>query len=125
MSIGPATACISDALPFVNTSFTNSLNDLQSEEENNKSMVAGVLSNEESSNLKLNVDVSTMSIVDERKLSSSDALVAHININSIQNKFDELTSLNETLKSHVLIISDTKIDGSFQRGQFALSGYGR
>ena len=86
-------------------------------------MVEGVHANEESPNLNSNADFSTVRIVDDRKLNSSEALVTHITPNSIQNKFDQLKYLNETLKAHVLIIFKTKIDGSYPNSQFAFSGY--
>ena len=63
------------------------------------------------------------SIVDERKANSSEALIIHLNINSIQNKFEELKIPNEALKAHVLVISETKIDSSYPNSQFTLNGY--
>ena len=47
----------------------------------------------------------------------------HLNINSIQNKFDELKLLNRGLKSQVIILSETKIDSSYKSDQFRLQGY--
>lgn len=63
------------------------------------------------------------SIIEERQTNPSEALIIHLNINSLQNKFDELKILNETLKAHVLVISETKIDSSYPNKQFALDGY--
>ena len=63
------------------------------------------------------------SIVDERKTDSSEALIIHLNINSIQNKFEELKILNQAIKAHVLVISETKIDSSYPNSQFTLNGY--
>ena len=42
-------------------------------------------------------------------------IFAHININSIINKFDQL--------ANVLLISESKIDDSFPDSQFFLDGY--
>ena len=50
-------------------------------------------------------------------------LIVHLNINSIQNKFEELKSINKQLKSHIIFLSDTKIDGSYPNSQFNLEGY--
>ena len=36
-------------------------------------------------------------IVEERKRNSSGALIVHLNINSVQNKFEELKILNNSL----------------------------
>lgn len=49
--------------------------------------------------------------------------VAHLNINNIQNKFEELKLLNDELKAHILIASETKIDCSYPDDQFSLQGY--
>jgi hypothetical protein len=58
-------------------------------------------------------NLNTKSIIDERQTDSSEALIVHLNINSIQNKFEELKILNEKLKAHVISISETKIDSSY------------
>ena len=62
-------------------------------------------------------------IVDQRMRDSSAAFIAHLNINSIQNKFEELEMLNRSLKAQVLILSETKIDSSYPNSQFSLNGY--
>ena len=48
---------------------------------------------------------------------------AHLNINSIWNKFD---SLADIIKDNIdiLMISETKVDDSFLDGQFFLDGFG-
>ena len=63
------------------------------------------------------------SILEERRNNSSGALVAHLNINSIQNKLEELKLLNDELKAHIFIMSETKIDRSYPDDQFSLQGY--
>ena len=63
------------------------------------------------------------SILDLRKENSSNALLMHLNINSIQNKFEDLTILNRSLKAQILVISETKIDRSYPDSQFKLQGY--
>ena len=47
---------------------------------------------------------------------------AHLNINSLRNKFDLLT---DQIKGNVdvLVISETKLDDSFPTGQFKIPGY--
>lgn len=47
----------------------------------------------------------------------------HLNINSIQNKSEELQKMNDALKAHILVISETKIDSSYANSQFNLNGY--
>ena len=46
-----------------------------------------------------------------------------LNTNSVKNKYDELKRLNNEIKSHIIFISETKIDSSYPNGQFALSSY--
>ena len=49
-------------------------------------------------------------------------IFAHLNINSIRNKFE---LLSEQIKGNVdvLMISETKIDDSFPVGQFLIEGF--
>ena len=63
------------------------------------------------------------SIIDLRKENSSTALLMHLNINSIQNKFEDLNILNRSLKAQIMVISETKIDRSYPDSQFKLQGY--
>ena len=49
-------------------------------------------------------------------------ILAHLNINSIRNKFDLLTALVMG-KIDILLISETKINESFPSAQFRISGY--
>ena len=58
-----------------------------------------------------------------REKNSSNALLMYLNINSIQNKFEDLTILNRSLKAQILVISETKIDHSYPNSQFKLQGY--
>ena len=50
-------------------------------------------------------------------------IFAHLNINSIWNKFDRLSDM---IKGNidVLMISESKLDNSFPDGQFLIEGYG-
>ena len=49
--------------------------------------------------------------------------MGHLNINSIQNKFEELTATIKTIGAHVMFISETKIDSSYPNAQFSIPGY--
>lgn len=46
-----------------------------------------------------------------------------MNINSIQNKIDEVKIVNRELKSHIIFLTETKIDSSYPSSQFQLEGY--
>ena len=48
-------------------------------------------------------------------------IVAHLNINSLRNKFEFLIQQTEG-KIDILIISETKLDESFPVGQFLIKG---
>ena len=57
-----------------------------------------------------------------RKDNLNKLISAHLNINSIRNKFE---LLSEQIKGNVdvLMISETKIDDSFPVGQFLIEGF--
>lgn len=59
----------------------------------------------------------------ERQEHSNRILIFHLNINSLQNKFDELKLLNDKMKSQIIFLSETKIDKSYPNSQFTLTGY--
>ena len=58
-----------------------------------------------------------------RKDNLNKLIFAHLNINSIRNKFD---SLADIIKDNIdiLMISETKVDNSVPDGQFFLDGFG-
>ena len=58
-------------------------------------------------------------IIQERKRNTTDLMMVHLNINSCQNKLDDLILLNKELKSHVIFL----IDSSYTNAQLALKGY--
>ena len=58
-----------------------------------------------------------------RKHHNKDLLIAHLNINSIQNKFEELTEVIKKINAHIMFISETKIDASYPNAQFKVPNY--
>ena len=68
-------------------------------------------------------DVPEPWIIQERKRNTTDLMLVHLNIDSCQNKLDDLILLNKELKSHVIFLSETKIDSSYTNAQVALEGY--
>ena len=58
-----------------------------------------------------------------RKHHNKDFLIAHLNINSIQNKFEELTEVIKKLNAHIMFVSETKIDTSYPNAQFKVPNY--
>ena len=49
-------------------------------------------------------------------------VIGHININSIRNKFDPLSSLVKD-NIDILMVLETKLDSSFPQTQFRMEGY--
>ena len=45
------------------------------------------------------------------------------NVNSLQNKIEEVKMLIEQFKAQVVFLEETKIDGSYPDNQFAISNY--
>ena len=64
-----------------------------------------------------------ISVLKALRSDNSDKLVfAHININSIRNKF-EFLSTQVKGNIDVLMVSETKIDNSFPVGNFVIDGF--
>ena len=51
-----------------------------------------------------------------------NVIIGHLNINLLRNKFDQLKCIIND-KIDILIIGDTKLDGSFPENQFMIDGY--
>ena len=67
-------------------------------------------------------DVIFKSLKDVRIKNLNRIILAHLNINSVRNKFDLLV---DQIKGNVdvLVISETKLDDSFPADQFKVAGY--
>ena len=50
-------------------------------------------------------------------------IIMHLNINSLQNKQEELNILMGNFKAHVIFLLETKIDTSYPNKQFKFDGY--
>ena len=57
-----------------------------------------------------------------RRTSKNNLIIAHLNINSIRNKFDLLKEIVSN-NIDILVISETKLDSSFPPSQFHIEGY--
>lgn len=55
--------------------------------------------------------------------SNQQLLLLHLNINSLQNKFDELKVINAELRAGIIVLTETKIDSSYTNAQFSLPNY--
>ena len=67
--------------------------------------------------------ISPQELEAKRTNSSKELLLCHLNINSIQNKFDELVDVIHKLKAHIIFIGETKIDSTYPNSQFNIPGY--
>ena len=53
----------------------------------------------------------------------NETIVAHLNVNSLRNKFDSLAG-QMTGNIDILMVSDVKLDESFLISQFIIKGFG-
>ena len=66
--------------------------------------------------------VTALSLNEVRRKYSNKIILAHININSIRNKFEMLCEFIHG-NIDILLISETKIDDSFPTSQFMIPGF--
>ena len=66
--------------------------------------------------------VSERSLEEIRTKDLNQIVLAHVNINSLRNKFDTLTD-RITGNVDIMVISETKLGDSFPKSQFKILGY--
>ena len=59
-----------------------------------------------------------------RNNNANKIIIAHLNMNSVGNKFDISADIVKD-NVDILMISESKLDDSFPDGQFLLAGYGK
>lgn len=52
-----------------------------------------------------------------------ELLMCHLNINSLQNKFEEAADIIKKARVQMIVISKTKIDSPYPDSQFDIPGY--
>ena len=62
-------------------------------------------------------------ITKQRMKDSREILVMHLNVNSLQNKIEEVRLLIEQFGAQVVFLTETKIDASYPNSQFAINNY--
>ena len=74
-------------------------------------------------NISLHIDENPINLLKKLKLTNINrTIVAHLNINSLRNKFDALKAMiSENID--ILVITETKLDESFPPSQFEIEGY--
>ena len=95
--------CLLSVFPFFNTTSNSTINSSIDSESNDGSHdnlrgIYALQDNEQLENIRKNYN---------------DILLCHLNINSIQNKLEELVAMIRKLKAHIIFISETKIDSTF------------
>ena len=61
--------------------------------------------------------------INSRNSDSRELLIMHLNINGLQNKFEEVKQLVQNFEAQVLFLTETKIDNSYPKSQFRIDGY--
>ena len=77
--------------------------------------------NMESEQENANVDLLPDSL--QQTMEAREILLIQMNVNSLQNKVEEVGSLIKESKAQVVFLTETKIDCTYPDSQFALSGY--
>ena len=67
------------------------------------------------------LDESAVGVKKERHKDVRNILIFHLNVNSFQNKIEEIAMLVDYFKAQVVFLTETKIDKSYPNRQF--SGY--
>ena len=80
-----------------------------------------VITKDDESMLSESAELSALEMA--RQENSNDMLLCHLNINSIQNKFEELKDIITKFKVQIMVVSETKIDSSYPDSQFHVPGY--
>lgn len=57
-------------------------------------------------------------ITEQRRKDARNVLIMHLNVNNLQNKFEEVRSLMKDFKAQVVYLTETKIDASYPNSQF-------
>ena len=77
-----------------------------------------------SNNTYANSGESPYSILNNLRIKNSSRIIlGHLNVNSIQNKFDMVSDLIISGKIDIFLISETKIDSTSPTSQFKIPGY--
>lgn len=68
-------------------------------------------------------DLSNLSVlVEARDKHRNEFSLGHLNINNLQNKFEEIAEFIKKSRMQVMVLSDTKIDVSYPDSQFYIPG---
>ncbi|CAH3117207.1 unnamed protein product, partial [Porites lobata] len=104
--------CLLSVLPFANTTLNSTLNSSTDSDD-----TGSLTPTRESEKDPL------QDLVDLKREHPNQQLLFHLNINSLQSKFDELKVINSELKAGIIVLTETKIDSSYTNAQFSLPNY--
>ena len=71
----------------------------------------------------LTEDESVVRVKEERAKEARNIFIVHLNVNSLQNKIEEVAMLIDEFKVHVVFLKETKTDRSYPNSQFAIEKY--
>jgi len=70
-----------------------------------------------------NESIDMPEIINLRQRDSRGLTVLHLNVNSLQNKLEEVKILIDDFKAQVVFLTEIKTDSSYPNSQFKLEGY--
>ena len=108
---------LSEELPFYDAGDSTLVSLMSSPE------VAEIGPGHEDEEIMLNQSVVLNPLQTARQKNCKDLLLCHLNINSIQNKFEELKDIITKSRVQIMAVSETKIDASYPDSQFLIPGY--
>ena len=104
--------CLLSVLPFANTTLNSTLN--SSTGSNDTGSLTPTRESEKDP---------LQDLVDLKREHPNQQLLFHLNINSLQSKFDELKVINSELKAGIIVLTETKIDSSYTNAHFSLPNH--
>ena len=106
-----------------NCTFTDTVIDIELSTESIPFVVSPNITNESEAIIESERQSDNIEILNSLRAKYPDKpILGHININFLENKFEPLLSLVKD-KIDILMISETKIDGTFPLNQFEIEGY--
>lgn len=69
------------------------------------------------------MDESVARVKEDRAKDATNIFIFHLNVNSLQNKIEEVVMLIDEVKAQVVFLMETKIDGLYPNCQFAIERY--
>ena len=82
------------------------------------------IDNQDDCDRTINLECAMRELKSLRQINLNRVIIAHININSLANKFDQLKLLVQK-NIDILIVGETKLDDTFPTNQFSINGFSK